>query len=117
MDCVVKLLFKLTLGLFLVIVTCAASFADPLILTPGADYAAGDFKTIKNTDLANCQAQCAADSKCKAFTFNTKVNWCFLKSKTDIVMPFGTAVGGTTVSEQATPAKALQPELKFIDPS
>jgi len=110
-------LLKFVLSLVLFWLASQAVFADPITLMPGADYAGNDFRTVKNTDLGNCQALCSTDKKCKAFTFNTNANWCFLKSGTDVVMPFNMAVGGTTSPETQTLAKLLQPELKFIDPS
>lgn len=94
-----------------------AAKSDPLFLLPGADYAGGDYRTIKNTDLGNCSSVCSSDANCKAFTFNTKVNWCFLKSRADITMPFQQAVAGTTVAPTITSAEAKPPELSFIDPA
>ncbi len=111
-----KIASKFVLGVILMIMALSPALADPITLIPGADFSGGDYRTVKNTDLANCRALCAADQKCKAFTFNTKVNWCFLKSATDIVMPFTTAIGGTTDPESATNPKAVQPAPKFLDP-
>ena len=51
-----------------------------VIVTPDADYPGFDYKTVKDVDLDACQAACLADNTCRAFTFNTKAGWCFLKS-------------------------------------
>ncbi len=93
----------------------AIAAEKPITLLPGADYAGGDYRTIKNTTLGNCSTVCAADAKCKAFTFNTKVNWCFLKSDAGVVMPFSLAVAGGTDAPGSTVASKLAPELAFVD--
>jgi alpha-2-macroglobulin len=95
----------------------ATAQADPVSLVPGGDYAGGDYRTIKNTDLANCTALCAGDAKCKAFTFNTRANWCFLKSEAGVLMPFQSAVAGGKVAKKPTIATGAAPELTFLDPA
>jgi uncharacterized protein YfaS (alpha-2-macroglobulin family) len=100
---------------FLLMMTGLAQ-AEPLNLIAGADYAGGDYRTIKNTDLGNCQAICSTDGQCKAFTFNTKAKWCFLKSKADVLMPIDVGIAGTAPSANRTVATELAPELKIIDP-
>ncbi len=51
-----------------------------MIVSPNADYSGFDLRTVKNVTLPQCQAACLADGACKAFTFNSKAGWCFLKS-------------------------------------
>jgi alpha-2-macroglobulin len=97
--------------------TIAVSAAEPITLIPGADFAGGDYRTIKKTDLGQCSAVCAGDAKCKAFTFNSKANWCFLKSVADVVLPAQVAVAGRNSAEPVTIATAEAPELSFIDVS
>ena len=69
-----------------------------VIVTQGADYSGFDSKTVKNTDLPGCQTACLADSTCKAFTFNTKAGWCFLKSDFGPLASTPGAVAGRVVS-------------------
>src|SRR4051812_34052924 len=51
-----------------------------IIVTPEADYPNFDYSTLKNVTLDACKAACLADQKCRAFTFNQKAGWCFLKT-------------------------------------
>ena len=60
--------------------TPALAAGKRVIVTPNADYAGFDMSTVKNVDLDACQAACLGDNACRAFTFNTKAGWCFLKS-------------------------------------
>jgi uncharacterized protein YfaS (alpha-2-macroglobulin family) len=86
-----------------------------LSLIPGGDYAGSDYRTIKNTNLGACTSTCLADAKCKAFTFNTKASWCFLKSQAGVVMPFQQAVGGATTAPSTAAASNPNEQLTFID--
>ncbi len=78
-----------------------ASAAEPgarrLITTPSSDYPGFDYKTVKDVSLEDCSAQCIADAKCLALTYNTKARWCFLKS----------GVGTLTQAVNATAAKVF----------
>jgi alpha-2-macroglobulin len=109
---------RISLGVLFSFLFALISFAqaEPLTLIPGADYAGGDYRTIKNTDLASCSAVCTGDAQCKAFTFNTKVNWCFLKSEAGVIVPTQVGVAGSVASALSV-ATALAPELKMVDSS
>ncbi|MCB1498453.1 MAG: alpha-2-macroglobulin family protein [Bauldia sp.] len=70
----------------------AAAAETRVIVTPDADYPGFDYQTVKNVDLDACKAACVSGDQCRAFTYNTKARWCFLKTD------FGTltaAVGAT----------------------
>jgi hypothetical protein len=45
------------------------------------DIPAGDFRTLKNATLVACIQSCAAEAKCKAYSFDKWNGWCFLKSQ------------------------------------
>ena len=86
----------------------AATAAETrVILTPDADYPGFDFKTVKNVTLDACQAACIEGDQCRAFTYNTKARWCFLKTD------FGTltATPGATAGRLVSTA-ALTPSLE-----
>ena len=51
-----------------------------VIVTPDSDYPNFDYNTLKGITLDGCKAACLADQKCRAFTFNQKAGWCFMKS-------------------------------------
>ncbi len=78
-----------------------------VIITPNADYADFDMKTVKNVDQAGCQSACLADTACRAFTFNSKAGWCFLKSDFGVLALTPDAVAGRVVE-----AVALSPSLE-----
>jgi alpha-2-macroglobulin len=106
-----------TLLLATLIPPLALAADKPITLSSGADYAGGDYRTIKDTDLGNCSAVCAKDAKCKSFTYNTKAKWCFLKKDAGVIMPFQGAVGGLAGLEAATFPQATAPDLAFVDAS
>ncbi len=89
-------------ALFIATALAPAGHADQparrVIVTPNADYPGGDMNTLKNVDLPACQAACLKDATCKAFTFNTKANWCFLKSDFAALAATANATAGRIVT-------------------
>jgi uncharacterized protein YfaS (alpha-2-macroglobulin family) len=73
----------------------AAAQDRPISLLPGTDLPGFDYSTIKNTTLDACTEACSGDKLCRAFTFNEKAKWCFLKGD----------VGPQTAFEGATSGK------------
>ena len=67
--------------LFLVLLTVpAASAAErSMTLLPGTDLPGFDYAVQKGVDAEACAASCTDDRICRAFTFNEKAGWCFLK--------------------------------------
>lgn len=61
---------------------------------PGTDLPGFDYRTLRDLTIDDCEAACRADGTCRAFTFNTKVNWCFLKSDAGQPKAFRDAVSG-----------------------
>ena len=53
--------------------------------TEDADYFGFDLRTVQNIGLEDCKAICIGDNRCKAFTYNVKARWCFLKSDYNII--------------------------------
>ncbi len=87
------------------------------IVTEGADYFGLDYQTLKEVDLADCEKACVADGTCKAFTYNTKARWCFLKSSFGDMRAFAGAVSGRIVTgDVAGPDLAARrlAELGFV---
>ncbi|KKB76748.1 hypothetical protein VW35_16905 [Devosia soli] len=77
---------------------------------PGFDYA-----IVKDTDLDACEAACTDDNICRAFTFNSRSNWCFLKGNVGDEVEFDGAISGR-VSRAPSPAvteAVRQAELPF----
>ncbi|WP_295399710.1 alpha-2-macroglobulin family protein [uncultured Thiocystis sp.] len=97
--------------------------AAPRALTvlPGMDVFGHDYATLKEVSLEACKSACLEDARCRAFTFNVKAGWCFLKEDGRDRRPFDGAISGL-IAEDATPApapdrKAMRlAELRFLPP-
>ncbi len=100
-------------------VAASPALAAPkrVIVTPNADYSGFDMETVKDVDQSACQAACLANGACRAFTFNTKARWCFLKSDFGELAATPDAVAGRIVEAVAlTPSVEHQrlAELDFL---
>jgi uncharacterized protein YfaS (alpha-2-macroglobulin family) len=98
--------------------TTAAAADRRVIVTPNADYPGADSGTVKNVDLPACQAACLKDSTCKAFTFNAKAGWCFLKTDFGALTASTGATAGRVVTfADLTPSLEHRrlAELNFLD--
>ena len=74
-------------------------------------------QTVKDVDLPACQAACLADNTCRAFTFNTKAKWCFLKTDFGALAATPGATAGRVVDAvELTPSlvRQRQAELDFL---
>jgi alpha-2-macroglobulin len=79
-----------------------------------ADYFGFDLRTEKNVSIDECEASCIGDSACRAFTYNPKVNWCFLKSDYDQLNSFPGAIAGRIVVETTEEDIGAPPALTFV---
>jgi len=61
------------------------------------DYFGGDLRSIFNTSFDHCVSACKAEETCRAFTYNTRSDACFLKGAYDQRKPFRRAISGTMV--------------------
>ncbi|TWF50121.1 alpha-2-macroglobulin family protein [Neorhizobium alkalisoli] len=84
--------------------------------TPDSDYAGFDLRTVKNVTQPQCEAACIGDNACRAFTYNVKAKWCFLKSDYAQMNSFVGAVAGKVVTAAATiePDIGAAPKLTFL---
>ncbi|MEO5808438.1 alpha-2-macroglobulin family protein [Devosia sp.] len=82
-------------AVFLSLSVVAADAADRKVtLLQGTDLEGFDYSIIKDTTLEACQTACTDDRICRAFTFNQKASWCFLKGAVGPDKPFSTATSG-----------------------
>ncbi|MDQ7011867.1 MAG: PAN/Apple domain-containing protein, partial [Mariprofundaceae bacterium] len=51
-----------------------------VILWRNIDFFGSDIQTILDASLGACENACLADSSCRAYTFNSNKNVCFLKN-------------------------------------
>jgi alpha-2-macroglobulin len=84
-------------------------------ITSDADYFGFDLRTEQNVSLEQCQDGCIADRACRAFTYNPKVKWCFLKSDFNQLNTFKGAIAGKVVeTASGEPDIGAPPRLSFI---
>ena len=85
-----------------------------VVTTDNSDYFGFDLRSEKNLSLDQCKTACVGDSSCRAFTYNTKAKWCFLKSDYNQLKPFSGAVAGKVVSLSGQPDIGAPPELTYF---
>ncbi|MDR9807735.1 alpha-2-macroglobulin family protein [Rhizobium hidalgonense] len=81
-----------------------------------ADFFGFDLRTEQNVSLDQCKTSCIGDKSCKAFTYNPKVKWCFLKSDFKTMNAFPGAIAGKVVetAAQKEPDLGAAPRLTFL---
>ncbi len=81
-----------------------------------ADYFGFDLRTEQNVTLDQCKTSCIGDKSCKAFTYNPKVQWCFLKSDFKTMNAFPGAIAGKIVETagQQEPDLGAAPRITFL---
>ena len=72
--------------------TALAAEARRIVTTDNSDYFGFDLRSDQNVSLDQCKTTCLGDPSCRAFTYNTKARWCFLKSDYNQLKPFSGAV-------------------------
>lgn len=82
-----------------------------IVTIEDADFFGSDYRTVKDVDLEACKAVCLDDPQCRAFTYNTSANWCFLKSDFGQLQSFVGAVAGRVV-EVAAPRQTAEADRK-----
>lgn len=83
-----------------------AAFAAPqstrsIETTPDSDYFGFDLRAEKDVSLQDCERICIENNACKAFTYNIKARWCFLKSDFNTLKASPGAVAGRIVEQKA----------------
>ncbi|MEO3385428.1 alpha-2-macroglobulin family protein [Mesorhizobium sp. CAU 1741] len=82
--------------------------------SPDGDYFGFDLRTERDVTLDQCTAVCLADTQCRAFTYNTRAQWCFLKSDFSVLKPFTGAVAGRVVDISGEPDLGAPPPLAYV---
>ncbi len=82
-----------------------------IVTQTDSDYAGFDLRAQKNITLEDCKSICIGDPQCKAFTYNTKVSWCFLKSDFRDAVTFKGAIAGRIVETKAVAETPPEPDL------
>ncbi|TBZ15706.1 alpha-2-macroglobulin family protein [Rhizobium leguminosarum] len=81
-----------------------------------ADFFGFDLRTEQNVSLDQCKTSCIGDRSCKAFTYNPKVKWCFLKSDFKTMNVFPGAIAGKIVETAGQQERDIgaAPRLTFL---
>ncbi|MDH6232411.1 uncharacterized protein YfaS (alpha-2-macroglobulin family) [Mesorhizobium soli] len=88
--------------------------ARSIVTTADSDYFGFDLRSVQNLSLDQCKSTCLGDSACRAFTYNTKAKWCFLKSDVSQMKPFVGAVAGKVVTQDGAPDIGAPAELSIF---
>ncbi|GHD11196.1 membrane protein [Tianweitania populi] len=92
----------------------SAQSARTIETTPDVDYFGFDLRTEKGLSLDQCEATCLDDKTCRAFTYNSKAQWCFLKSDFDKTIEAPGAIAGKVVDQAAEPDLGAPAALTFL---
>jgi uncharacterized protein YfaS (alpha-2-macroglobulin family) len=85
-----------------------------VVTTDDADYFGFDLRAEPDVSLDQCETVCLADPDCRAFTYNKKAQWCFLKSDYSALNPFDGAVAGKVVEVSGEADIGAPPALSFV---
>src|SRR5690606_23245186 len=102
--------------LFTLVALASASAAERSItLLENTDLPGFDYSIHKDVTLEQCREACEGDRICRAFTYNEKADWCFLKGEAGEAQEFEGATSGTvTLVPAAEATEAVrQTELPF----
>ena len=92
----------------------AAAQERTVVRTPDADYYGFDLRFETDVTLDACEAVCLADNECRAFTYNTRAQRCFLKSDYGAINPFAGAIAGRVVTTVDEPDLGAPPALSYV---
>lgn len=109
-----RLFATLLAVLFFSVHAGAQNSSRQIVVSPDSDYFGFDLRTEKDVSLDICKAQCLADPGCRAFTYNTSAQWCFLKSDFSVLNTFEGAVAGRVVVQSGEPDIGAPPSLGFV---
>ena len=90
-----------------------------VIIHRDVDFYGSDLQSILDTTLRACESACLAESRCSAFTFNTRNNSCFLKGEAGESEEYQGAFSGELVvnnPRRVDTAEARVSELAFLSP-
>ncbi|WP_287199777.1 PAN/Apple domain-containing protein, partial [Mesorhizobium sp.] len=91
-----------------------AAEARRVVTSDNSDYFGFDLRSDQNVSLDQCRTTCLGDPACRAFTYNPKAKWCFLKSDFNTLKSFNGAVAGKVVNIEGDPDIGAPPDLAFF---
>jgi len=72
----------------------APTTSPDMAILQATDMVGFDYQTLRGISLPGCRSACKASARCRAFTFNTRHDICFLKDDAMISIRNEDAVGG-----------------------
>jgi alpha-2-macroglobulin len=84
-----------------------------IVINQDGDYFGFDLRSEKDVSLDQCKAICLDDQKCRAFTYNSKAKWCFLKTDFGQLQTFAGSIAGKVVEVSGEPDLGAPAELSF----
>ncbi|MGU3575345.1 MG2 domain-containing protein [Brucellaceae bacterium C25G] len=85
-----------------------------IVTTENSDYFGFDLRTEKNLSLDQCKSTCLGDNQCRAFTYNEKAQWCFLKSDYNQINATAGATAGKVINPDSAPDIGAPPLLTYV---
>ena len=91
----------------------AAETKREIVITQDGDYFGFDLRSEKDVSLDQCKSICIGDNKCRAFTYNAKAKWCFLKTDFGELQTFAGSIAGKIVEGTGEPDLGAPVALSF----
>ncbi len=89
----------------------AAGESRKVVTVNNGDYYGFDLRSVKNVALDDCKKACVDDTACRAFTYNQKAKWCFLKSDYKKLNAAPGSVAGRIVQSAGDTVQGAEPDL------
>jgi len=90
------------------------------VVSRNLDFYGSDLNQIFDTNYTTCRNACLNDTRCTAFTFNTRSNACFTKSDITEIQPYDGAFSArilTSAPGLSERAQRRAAELDFLSPA
>lgn len=97
-----------------IIASAPVAKADNFLSLPNYDLPGNDLRSpsqdpgLKQLTESQCRDVCLSETKCKAYTYNKAVGWCFLKASMSPPVAFSGAVSGVRATQQTTRSAAFK---------
>jgi alpha-2-macroglobulin len=91
----------------------AADGKREIVISENGDYFGFDLRSERDVSLDQCKVICLDDAKCRAFTYNSKAKWCFLKTDFGQLQTFAGSVAGKVVESSGEPDLGAPAALSF----
>lgn len=113
--------FKSLTALLLIVFVCCISGTmaqtgdvRELRIEKNRDFYGFDFATLKKVSLETCKSSCLSNDRCRAFTYNVKARFCFLKSDFAKNVAFDGAISGKVITRSAEQDMGAAPKLDYL---